>query len=105
MHADRAAMDQASGMPLLDGIGDVPRALDVDVVIVAIGMLRLAVDGRDVIDDVAVFGRASNGGRVGEVAGYSHDTVALERRRFGRVADQRAYFVAAPLERSGEMTA
>ena len=69
VHTDGAAMDKASGMPLLDGIGDMTRALDVDVAIVAVGMLRLAVDSRNVIDDVAVLRRAPNGRRIGEISG------------------------------------
>ena len=105
VHADGAAVDDATGAGSRRGAHDPASRLGVDAAIRRLGQSRLTIERGDVIDDFD-----SGDGRVEilaalEIAGHELDARVRKIARGGRIAHQGAHLVAAGKEMAREMAA
>src|ERR1700712_2063114 len=98
VHADRAAVDESSYPVAGRRLDQVADRGDVDGPVGVVRNARLAVDGRNVKDDINVTCRRGERGAVPQVAWHQLDTGRIERRGTIDIPDQGAHMVSAPYQ-------
>ena len=103
MHADGAAVHDPAHAVLCRRLDEGPHAAGVDRAVGLVGQARLAIERRDVVDDVDIPGRPVERRRVGQVALDERHAAFGERARPGLVAHERPHALTAADQRTRQM--